>query len=121
MDLSICQKEKIKVTNPIDISSFKIGNLIEDSNDNLQFSDISDKFYNDMCYSFLSENGAYVLLQDRILDYNYESQYCQEGCTIQDVNFTSSTVSCLCPPNKGFENINLENIYNNIIKKKMKM
>ena len=117
LDLSICQKEKIKVTNPIDISSFRIGNLIEDSNDNLQFSDISDKFYNDMCYSFLSEHGAYVLLQDRILDYNYESQYCQEGCTIQDVNVTSSTVSCLCPPNKGFENINLENIYNNIIKK----
>ena len=117
LDLSICEKEKIKVTNPVDISAFKFGGLIEASNDNFQFSDISETLYNDMCYSFLSENGAYVLLQDRIVDYNYEEQYCQKGCSIQDINVTSSTATCLCPPNEGFGNINVEKIYNNIYNK----
>ena len=117
LDLSICEKEKIKVTNPVDISAFKFGGLIEASNDNFQFSDISETLYNDMCYSFLSENGAYVLLQDRIVDYNYEEQYCQKGCSIQDINITSSTATCLCPPNEGFGNINVEKIYNNIYNK----
>ena len=117
LDLSICEKEKIKVTNPVDISAFKFGDMIEASNDNFQFSDISETLYNDMCYSFLSENGAYVLLQDRIVDYNYEEQYCQKGCSIQDINVTSSTATCLCPPNEGFGNINVEKIYNNIYNK----
>ena len=117
LDLSICEKEKIKVTNPVDISAFKLGDIIEASNDNFQFSDISETLYNDMCYSFLSENGAYVLLQDRIVDYNYEEQYCQKGCSIQDINVTSSTATCLCPPNEGFGNINVEKIYNNIYNK----
>ena len=28
--------------------------------------------YKDICSQFLSEDGAYALIQDRLLDYNYE-------------------------------------------------
>ena len=114
LDLSICEKEKIKVINPIDFSSNKLSNIIPSSENNLQFSDLSESLYKDICSQFLSENGAYVLIQDRLLDYNYEKQYCQKGCTMQELNVTSGTVVCLCPPNNGFGNLSIDNIDDNV-------
>ena len=113
LDLSICQKEKIKIINTIDINSFKLGNIIEKYENNLHFPDISDTIYKNLCYKFLSENNAYVLIQDRILDYNYQEQFCQKGCTIQDININNGNIVCLCSPNNGFGNISLENFDNN--------
>ena len=109
LDLSICSKEKIKVINPIDITSNKLNNIIESTQNNIQFTDLSESLYRDICSQFLSENGAYVLTQDRMVDYNYEEQYCQKGCTMQNINITSGTVACLCPPMNGLGNITLEN------------
>ena len=110
LDLSICSEEKIKVINPINIVSNKINNLIPSDN-NMQFTELSEFLYKDICSKFISEDGAYVLTQDRILDYNYEKDYCQKGCTIKEINATSGNVICLCPPNNGFGNITIENIY----------
>jgi hypothetical protein len=110
LDLSICSQEKIEVINPIDITSNKINSLIHSEN-NLQFTELSESLYKDICSKFISEDGAFVLSQDRIIDYNYEIDYCQKGCTIKELNVTARTVICLCPPINGFRNITLDNIY----------
>ena len=109
LDLSICSQDKIKVINPIDVTSNKLNNIIESTQNNIQFTDLSEALYKDICSQFLSENGAYVLTQDRMIDYNYEEQYCQKGCTMQNINITSGTVACLCPPMNGLGNITFEN------------
>ena len=57
-----------------------------------------------------------IIIDDPIssLDYNYEEQYCQKGCTMQELNVTSGTVACLCPPNNGFGNLSIDNIDDNV-------
>ena len=126
LDLSICQKEKIKFINKLDpsLSRFKLESIIESyPNDNNIFSENSN-FYNDYCSKFISEEGADVLIQDRYLDYNYEGQLCQAGCQINDINTTSGFVVCLCPPKNEFGNIsfyNFEQFYKKVIENNEKI
>ena len=119
LDLSICEEQqmKVKVTNPMEITPglSKISNIIDTSSDGLFSETNNNGFYKDICTIFTSEEGAYVLPQDRYLDYNYEQQYCDEGCSINKINFTAGTVECLCKPDNGFDSINITNI-ENIIK-----
>ena len=114
LDLSICADEKIEVINPIDITSNKINNLIKSDN-NFNFTDFSESLYKDKCSKFTSEDGAYVLTQDRILDYNYENEYCQKGCTLKEINATSGNAICRCPTNNGFRNISLDSYEEEIV------
>ena len=117
LDLSICAEEKIEVINPIDISSNKINNInnLIQSENNLQFTDFSESLYKDICTKFISEDGAFVLTQDRILDYNYENDYCQKGCALKELNVTLGKAICLCPPNNGFRNITIDNYEEEIV------
>ena len=112
LDLSICEKEKVFIKNPIENSfANKISYVMGSSNENI-FSE-GHKFYNDECYIFTSEYGTDVLLQDRKKDYNFKNKICQHGCQLKKYNSTTQEALCSCEPNKGFidiNNINLEEI-----------
>ena len=107
LDLSIC--DNVEVINPIKMPSYKTG--IENGNI-LPYSEIDDVYNKDICSQFISENGAYVLPQDRIVDYNYEKEFCQNGCSFKEFDTESGNVKCLCPPNNGFGNINIDDMDN---------
>ena len=111
LDLSICQKEKVKLINRIDnsLNKEKLSNLLSSSEEKDFISDNSD-FYKDYCSKFISEDDAFVLLQDRDKDYNYKGKLCQIGCNLEEINITSGSVTCLCPPNDGIGNISILNI-----------
>ena len=116
LDLSICQEEKIKLINSINptLNIKRLTNIIKSSSIDENILSSNSQFYNDYCLSFISEEGADVLIQDRKKDYNYKGLLCQPGCEINDINITANLVSCLCPPNEGLGNIsilNLEQIY----------
>ena len=117
LDLSICQQEKVKIENTIDnsLNVIKLSNLLKSSSKNNKdiigdlFSENSD-FYIDYCTKFTSEDGADVLIQDRYLDYYYQNQLCQSGCTLDAINITSGIVGCSCSLSNGFENSSISNI-----------
>ena len=73
----------------------------------------NNAFYKDDCYIFTSEDGTDVLLQDRLIEYNYNNKICQKGCELQKINTTTGEAFCLCQPNTGFVNVsNIEEIMN---------
>ncbi len=90
LDLSIC--DNVEVINPIKMPSYKTG--IENGNI-LPYSEIDDVYNKDICSNFISENGAYVLPQDRIVDYNYQKDFCQNGCSFKEFDTESGNVKCL--------------------------
>ena len=107
LDLSICNDEKIIVKNPLDtsITPNRI-TLIEDYG---LWSESND-FFNNECSIFTSEEGTDVLIQDRIIEYNYNNKICQNDCEFKEINKTTGEALCLCPPNKGFINTSISNI-----------
>jgi len=57
---------------------------------------ISDPFFNDICYPFTSEEGEDVSLTDRIRNYYQNVSICEEGCTFSSVNFSTLEATCRC-------------------------
>ena len=107
LDLSICKDEKVIIKNSLDKSFANKVNFVVGSSST--FSE-SSGFYDDKCYRFSSPEGADVLLQDRLNDYNYKDQICQTGCEFKSFNSNTNEVYCLCEPNKGFPNISVSNV-----------
>ena len=118
LNLSICeeQEQKIALINQIysSTNSKILSKLIELNNIESNCLSKNNKLFTDYCFNLISETGADVLIQDRLLDYNYEEILCQSGCKLHEINTKSNTVSCLCPIKNGFGNIdifNTEQIY----------
>ena len=97
--LEICKDIQIVISTPIklkDKTDYLFNNL-KDSGYNL--FNISDKFYNDICSTYTSENGTDLTLADRkniIYDNNANEPMCQEGCTFENYNSTIQHVKCNC-------------------------
>jgi len=107
LDLSICNDEKIIVKNSLDTSITP--NRIKLIEDYGLWSENND-FFNNECSIFTSEEGTDVLIQDRIIEYNYNNKICQNNCEFKEINKTTGEALCLCPPNKGFINTSISNI-----------
>ena len=74
MDLSECKN--IKLNFPVSI----------DEND-LFKHDPNSNFYNDDCFSYTSENGTDIILNDRKQEYKDKNlSLCQNNCTYIDYN-----------------------------------
>ena len=112
LDLNICKEEKVVVKNPIDssISLNRISHLMDSSDNSMDIFSEDNKFYTDECSLFTSEDNTDVLIQDRILEYNYKNKICQNGCQLEKINVTTGEAFCSCQPNKGFVNISISNI-----------
>jgi hypothetical protein len=113
LNLSICeeQEQKIALINQIysSTNSKILSKLIELNNIESNCLSKNNKLFTDYCFNLISETGADVLIQDRLLDYNYEEILCQSGCKLHEINTKSNTVSCLCPIKNGFGNIDIFN------------
>ena len=85
LDLSVCQKDEIIVLNPI---------IINDSLD--KYNPKSD-YYNDICYTFTTENGTDISLKDRREEYIKDDKaLCEENCIFEDYDFTINKSICSC-------------------------
>ena len=113
LNLSICEEQKQKVTiiNQIDSSmnSEAISKIIKSNKIEDNYFSENNELFNDYCFKFISETGADVLIQDRLLNYNYEEIFCHSGCKLNGINTKSNSVSCLCPIKEGFGNIDIIN------------
>ena len=96
LDLSKCNNSNIKVFYGIKDNSnldMSVLNSFKDSGVNV--FNISDDFFNDICYSY-SENGNDLILEDRIKDIYQNFTLCEEGCNFEEINIDNMVVSCQC-------------------------
>ena len=65
-------------------------------NQNINLFDITEPFYNDICYHFDSVNNKDVALKDRFSLYYPNISICEDECENIGVNFTSMSALCKC-------------------------
>ena len=97
LDLSICSNEKIDVYIPREINekAQKLYDELKQQGYNL--FDKNDKFYNDICTPYETENGTDVLLSDRYNDFFIPNQLvCQVNCEFSDYLSDSKYLKCKC-------------------------
>ena len=85
LNLSICQKDEIFISIPVAISE----------SENLDILNSSSGYYNDICYTTVSESGTDIILKDRRNEY-VNKAVCQDDCDFSDYNFTSKKAKCSC-------------------------
>ena len=110
LDLTICKNNGIDISFPIDIEeeiTLLYNNLKEEGYD---LFDISNKFYFDICTPFTAENGADVLLQDRL--YYFFSKIvnlttCPSNCKYSTFSIDTKYLYCQCEVNNNY--IDIEN------------
>ena len=105
LDLSICNDSNIKIFYGIKNNTklnTSIINTFKDSG--VDVFNISDEFFNDVCYPY-SENGNYLILEDRIKDIYQNYSLCEEGCTYEDIDISNMLISCECNVKNNMTNI----------------
>ena len=72
---------------------------------NINIFNLSNEFFNDICYQFESPTNKDITLKDRILYYYPNVSLCDDGCYIQDINLTSFKAICECKYNGKNKNM----------------
>ena len=110
LDLSACETSDIDISIPIDVSN-EIKDLYNDLlEDGYDLFDRNSKFYLDICTPFTADNGADILLADRV--YYFFSKVanltvCPSNCQYATFSITSQYLTCQCSVSN--ENIDVNN------------
>ena len=85
LNLTVCQKSKISILIPIEIS------------EHLDIFNSSSGYYNDICYTTTSEDGTDISLKDRQTDYaDNDKVVCQDGCDFSGYDYENCIAKCSC-------------------------
>ena len=122
LNLSICQNDKINIYLALDVDNNTKAQYEKLSKLNINIFNKTDKFYNDICFTFSSDDNTDMILKDRReIYYKDYSEYCEEGCEYIGYNFTIKRVICFCFIKKkinyeikkiGFNKSNLDSYLN---------
>jgi hypothetical protein len=109
LDLSICETSDIDISIPIDVSN-EIKDLYNDLlEDGYDLFDRNSKFYLDICTPFTADNGADILLADRL--YYFFSKVanltvCPSNCQYSTFSITSQYLTCQCSVSNDYIDVN---------------
>ena len=95
MDLSVCQKEDIVIHYQLNTSMVNIEKVNHYNELGIDVFNIEDDFFNDVCYPH-SENGADMILKDRVSDIYENYSLCENNCKYISVNLTLNLSTCKC-------------------------
>ena len=96
LDLSKCNNSNIKIYYGIKSNSSLDMSIITSFKDSgVNVFNISDGFFNDVCYSY-SEDGNDLILEDRIKNVYQNYTLCEEGCTFDSIDISTMLISCQC-------------------------
>ena len=110
LNLTVCEKSKISILIPIEIT------------DNIDKLNSSSGYFNDICYITTSEDGTDISLNDRQKDYiDNNKMVCQEDCDFTNYDYITLTAKCSCKVKESSKsfidmNINKEKLFKNFIK-----
>ena len=109
LNLSLCEKSKISLLMPLEIT------------ENLETLNTSSDYFNNICYTVISENGADVTVSVRQKEYKEKNRaVCQDGCDLYNYNYTTKKVNCSCyakesPLSFADMKINKTELYKNFV------
>ena len=94
LNLTVCETSKILISIPIVI------------NEDLDKYNISNGYYNDICYTTTSEDGTDISLKDRQKEYITKDKIiCQEDCDFSEYDSETSTAKCSCKAKESSKSI----------------
>ena len=94
LNLNLCNGTKIEFLIPVSIDE-----------NNLFKYNTSSRYYNDLCFTYTTEEGTDIILKDRRLEYiNKNMMICEKNCEYEAYNFETKKAKCKC---KVKENLNL--------------
>ena len=109
LNLDICNDIDVVIPIELDQEIIDLYKLLKDQGYDL--FNINNKFYFDICTPFTAENGADVLLDDRLL-YFYSKIVdiitCPKNCKYSQFSLESLSLSCSCQTNS--EDIDVDNV-----------
>ena len=86
LDLNICKDIKLHINIPVNINE-----------SNLFKYNSSSEYYNDICYSFTTENNTDIILKDRRNEFiNNNMSLCENNCNYNAYNKNTQKVLCEC-------------------------
>ena len=113
----VCANEKIVIQEDIKTLIEKIDDQKEDfilfcTKQGIDVFNITDRFYNDLCYHFESPNGRDVPLKDRISMFYPNITLCDHGCENKGVDLETLKAKCVCAFNDLMNNeLFTDNVY----------
>ena len=104
----ICKDDVITVKGSLlkqlNSSGIDLDSLFFLAKQDINVFNISDVFYTDYCFLFVSPNGKDVPLKDRIKHFFPNITLCNKGCSLKGVNLTSMESICECTFNDFLNN-----------------
>ena len=109
LDLSVCNDTKINIVLPVSINESEIYKY-----------NSSNEYYNDICYTYTTENGTDIILSDRKSEYNDNNlSLCEVDCELIGYDSEKKKVNCECNVKEGSEKLSeildKKNLLNNFI------
>ena len=112
---TICKDEEItikeSVLSQLINSKVDINSALFLTQQDINIFNLSDEFYTDLCYSFVSKNGKDVPLNARIKAFYPNITLCDSGCMLKGIDLKSMESICECK----FNNIKTEYIDDNAL------
>jgi len=114
---NICENEKFLIEENLRVklekANYDIDSLLYLAKQGINFFNLSDPFYTDICFPFESLLEKDIVLKDRILLYYPNISLCENNCEIIGLNIISLRSECSCKSNF------VDNIFNdnNILSK----
>ena len=100
---NICENENFLIEENLRIklekANYDIDSLLYLAKQGINFFNLSDPFYNDICFPFDSLLEKDIALKDRILLYYPNISLCENDCEIRGVDITSLRSECSCKSN----------------------
>ena len=85
LNLTVCENSKIDLSIPVILS------------DSLDKINSSSDYYNDICYTYTSEDGTDISLSDRKKDFIKNNlTVCEEDCDFSDYDYSNGKAICSC-------------------------
>ena len=86
LNLSYCNGTKIRISFPVNIKE-----------DNLFIYNPTSEYYNDICFTYTTQNGTDICLNDRKEEYNKKSlSLCEKNCEYEGYDSETKRALCNC-------------------------
>ena len=123
LDLTVCNDEKIKINYAIrNDTALDTTKLKSFGDKGIDILNSSHPFFNDICFSYSTDEGSDMVLKDRINDIFQNFSVCDSGCEYESVNTEQMTVECSCSVSNNIDsedegddaNVNVKSILLNL-------
>jgi len=109
---NICKDEEVtikeSVLSQLNNSNVDLNSVLFLAQQDINIFNLSDEFYTDICYNYVSPNGKDVPLSDRIKAFYPNITLCESGCICKGVDLDSLESICECKFNDLMRNEYIE-------------